>query len=156
MRDWTGLALAVIGAWLLWSGLAHRRRALAAKGSALPGETGVATHPSLAFVGDVFPRLVGGTLVFFGVKATLMYLALDAGRHVSPLDLGGLLFLLASYGAWLVIKTRHREAPTVGDRGGAWLHVVEGAGAPGDAPGAGGRARVRGVAARVAEQGQAA
>jgi hypothetical protein len=160
VRHWTGLALAALGAWLLWSGLAHRRRVLAAGRAAAPGDgTPAPTHPSLAFVGDFFPGLVGVMLVFFGVKATLMYLVLDAGRLFSPIDLGGLLFLLASYGAWLVLRTRYRAgaAPAAGGRSeGARLHVVEHAGPPGDAPGAGGRAGPRGLAARVPAEGRAA
>ena len=138
MRGWTGLVLFAIGAWLAYSGLAQRGRVLAARREAVArGETAEATplSPSLAMMGEIFPPIIITVLVLVGVKMSLVYLMVGAANRLFSLfDLAGFLFLLASYGTWIVCTTKFRElkgieAPATAARqaGVVSLHGNEGA-----------------------------
>lgn len=149
MRYAFGGLLFAFGAWLLWS--AHQRRQrVPARRILTPAEitASASGHPSLAVLGDVMPSIMVGFLVYGGLKATLLFFAVGAGRWLSLFDLAGLLFLLASYGIWLVIMTRHRVAPAAGANGRR-DHEQELVVPGGDADHAGTGARVRDLAAEV-------
>ncbi len=64
---------------------------------------------SLAVFGAILRPLILCALGYFAVKVTMAYLLLDGGRYFSLFDLGGLLFLLAAYAAWLELQTRYRK-----------------------------------------------
>lgn len=110
MRYAIGGLLFAFGAWLLWS-VHQRRRRVPARCAPTSAEVPASAsgHPSLAVLGEVMPPIIIGLLVYGGLKATLLFFAFGAGRWLSLFDLAGLLFLLASYGIWLVIMTRHRR-----------------------------------------------
>lgn len=105
MKHWFGLAFALGGAWLLYAGLAHRARVLAARSRL---DAPHAPESRLAAFGSILRPLVIAGVVVFGAKATLVYAMVDGGAIFSVVDLAGLWLLLASYAAWLVLKTSHR------------------------------------------------
>ena len=113
MRNWTGAITAVLGAWLFYSALAHRRRVLAARRrDAIFGELGGSRpfdRPLATFGAILRPIIIFG-LGYFALKVTLVYFLLGAGRFLSLFDLVGVIFLLAAYGTWLVLQTSYREA----------------------------------------------
>jgi hypothetical protein len=125
MRNWTGAALLSFAAWLLYSGLAHHKRILAARRDAvLASDPGQATtgNGSLARFGGILRPLIIIGLGYLALKVTLAYVLLDAGRVLSLFDLAGFLLLLTAYGIWLILNTTYREAtvPIAGVvRGGA-------------------------------------
>jgi hypothetical protein len=145
---------------------AARQRA-AARGEPDPTQ---AIHPSLAMLGDIFPPIIIALLAFAGIKAALAWLVLDGGRYLSLLDLGGVLLVLAAYGAWLVLKTRYREvnrpAPVAVATREAFapshelersrLHVAGSDHRAGVAPGPGRGPGVRDLAAGLAAPGREA
>jgi hypothetical protein len=114
MRNWTGAGLLVIAAWLLSSGLAHRRRVLVARRrSAIFDEPG-ASRPldgQLATFGAIVRPIIILGLGYFALKVTVVYVLLDGSRFFSLFDLAGLLIFLAAYAAWLFLKTSYRETP---------------------------------------------
>jgi hypothetical protein len=118
-------------------------------------------------LGDIVPPLVVTALVFVAIKMSFAYVVLDGGRYFSLLDLGGFLFLLAAYGAWLVLNTRYREltgavAPATlheapeSQRGTVNRHELGSARAAGDAPGSWGRAGLRDHGTEIPRQDTAA
>jgi hypothetical protein len=109
MRNWTGAALFAIGAWLIFSALAQRGRVLTTRRKSEAQEV-IPTNSSLIALGDIFRPLVIIGLIYFAVKVTLAYVLLDGNRIFSLFDLSGLLFLLAAYAIWLIVKTKYREA----------------------------------------------
>lgn len=131
MAYWTGLVCVSLGAWLIHAGLAHRRRVLALRAQFADWAAQPATDPrSLGVFGEIMRPIILFALAYLGVKTTLAYWWLDAGRYLSLFDLGAFLFLLAAYGAWLVLKTRHplparaatvAETPTPADN----VHLLQ-------------------------------
>jgi hypothetical protein len=109
MRNWTGAALFAIGAWLVYSALAHRRRIVADLRHGGPRQA-ITANSSLTALGDIFRPLVIIGVVYFAIKVTLAYILLDGDRIFSLFDLSGLLCLLAAYAVWLTVKTKYREA----------------------------------------------
>ncbi len=106
MRYVVGLVFFAFGTALLFSALARRRRVIAAGPGAQPP-----LHPSLRTLADTMPPLIVLALGIVGAKMALAFVVADATRHLSYLDLGGFLFLLAAYGTWVVIRSRYREVP---------------------------------------------
>ncbi len=114
MQNLIGPPLFLAGAVLMWRAISRRNRIIgqveALQRAGLP-DPRATLHPSLAIIGDVVPPLMIGGLVIIGLKLTLAYALLGAYDVVSPFDLAGLLFLIAGYGTWLVLKTRYRSMP---------------------------------------------
>jgi multisubunit Na+/H+ antiporter MnhC subunit len=104
MRYIVGLVFFAAGAWLMWSALARRKRAIAAGPEAQPE-----INRSLQIMGDALPPIIVVALVIIGAKMALAFVITDAGRYLSVLDLAGFLFLLAGYGTSVVLRTRYRE-----------------------------------------------
>lgn len=122
MAYWTGFACALLGAWLIGAGLAHRRRMQALR-ARLGDAAGPATDPrSLGVFGEIVRPIILCALAYLAVKTALAFYWLDAGRYLSLFDLAGFLFLLVAYGTWLTLKTKHPlparatgKAPTAAD-----------------------------------------
>lgn len=167
MRYWIGLMFFAGGGWLAYAGLAHRARILAARSGR--AEAPAAETPMFV-MGEIARPIILGLLAFAGLKTSFAYWAFGGGRVLSLFDLGGFLFLLAAYGAWLTLTMRYREAAVVvapaapaavpavaqGDEGGPARDVVGHADPDRDDPHSRNRARVRGQRARVAAESEAA
>lgn len=116
MRHLIGLLLLAVGVALIRVAITRRdrilaqERALAAAG--LP-DPRAGLHPSLAAIGDIVPPLMIGGVGVIAFKLVLAYVMTGAERWFSLIDLGGFLFLLAAWSAWLVLKTRYRAFPPV-------------------------------------------
>jgi hypothetical protein len=108
MAYWSGAVLFAIGAWLIHAGLAHRRRVLALRAAAADPDEAGADPRSLGVLGEIMRPIILFALAYLGVKATLAFWWLDAGRYLSLFDLAGFLSLLAGYGGWVVMKTKYR------------------------------------------------
>lgn len=84
MHNWIGAATAALGGWLIYSGLAHRRRVLAARrAAAIFGKPDAAPphHQSLAIFGDIMRPIIICALGYFALKVGLAY-ALLGGQPV--------------------------------------------------------------------------
>lgn len=104
MHDWLGAGLIALGVGLLVSGVMKRQAKLRAVGP--PPDI----RPEFAAMGEIMRPIILFALGFVALKMTLFYVALGGQRYLSPLDFGGILFVLAAYGIWLVLATK-RPAP---------------------------------------------
>jgi hypothetical protein len=107
-----GLACIALGAWQLWGAIERRRQV--ASGALVLREPGTTTSPasaSLNMMGEIFPPIILFVLVIFGLKATALYFVLGGHQYFTFFDLAGLLFLLGSYGFWVVTMTKYRVMP---------------------------------------------
>lgn len=108
MRHVMGAVMFAGAAWLAWSALDRRRRALA---EARAGETAPALHPSLALMADIGPPLIIAGLVIAGGQVVLAFWLTSGGGGVFSLfDLAGFVALLVAYGFWVKVKGRYRLA----------------------------------------------
>ena len=92
MAGLAGLAMFALGAWLIAAALVRHRR-----GRVAP------VRAELAGFGAMMRSVIVGALVLVGVKVGLMYLAFGGDGLFSGVNLAGLEFLLASYGAWVFV-----------------------------------------------------
>lgn len=95
MHNWIGAMTAVLGAWLIYSGLAHRRRVLAARRpAAIFGEPDAAPphDRSLAIFGDIMRPMIICALGYFALKASLAYVLLGGSRFSRRLTWLGCCF----------------------------------------------------------------
>ncbi|MBV9077482.1 MAG: hypothetical protein JO048_08355 [Methylobacteriaceae bacterium] len=98
-----GAVLLAVAAAFLAAGLRARRRKRV-------------VSPRLAAVGEFMRPLAWIVAGYVGLKATLIWVAFDAGTVFSALDLAGFLAFLASYAAWIGLRTRAATiAPAVDD-----------------------------------------
>lgn len=112
MRNVTGLALSVFGAWLAYSAFAHRARVIAARRSgAAPAEGEAPGNPQLSMLGEIMRPIILFALAYLGLKTIFVYVVLEADRWLSLFDLAGFLFLLAAYASWVVVRTKYRTVP---------------------------------------------
>ncbi|MBX9608631.1 MAG: hypothetical protein K2Y51_20600 [Gammaproteobacteria bacterium] len=103
MRHLIGLVLCSYGLWLLYGALRHRRTHALAPASG-----------QLAILADIMPPLVIMGIGVAALEVVLAYAVVGQSRHFSLFDLIGVLFVLASYGAWILVKTRYRGSPDAG------------------------------------------
>lgn len=148
-----GIPFFAFGGWLMWSALERRRKVgMTVAEARAAGLAPPARNPSLELMGDALPPLIIFVLCIFGLKTSLLYFVF-AHNYIAFIDLLGFLFMLGSYGFWLMTMTKYREmrvlAPDTagGARGsdGADVAVAGGVAAP-VGPGDG----VRDLAAEVA------
>ena len=105
-----GAVLLVIAAWLVWSAMDRRRRALAA---AAAGIAPPPLHPSLVLMADLGPSIITFGLVVAGGQVALAFWLTSGGGVFSLFDLAGFIALLVAYGFWVKVKGRYRLAPGV-------------------------------------------
>ncbi len=99
MRHLIGLVLCCYGLWLLYSALRHRRTHALAPASG-----------HLAILADIMPPLIIMGIGIAALEVVLAYAVVGQSHLFSLFDLIGVLFVLASYGAWILVKTRYRGA----------------------------------------------
>ena len=112
LHNWIGALATALGGWLVFSGLAHRRRVLLARRRlTIFADTGALTPSAgqLATFGAIARPIIIGGLGYFVVKLTVAYALFGGNRLMSPFDFAGTVFLLGAYAAWLMLNTSHRE-----------------------------------------------
>ncbi|TPG58532.1 hypothetical protein EAH89_07965 [Roseomonas nepalensis] len=103
-----GAVLFAVAAWLVWSAMDRRRRALAA---ARAGVEPPPLHPSLVLMADLGPSIIIFGLVVAGGQVALAFWLTGGGGVFSLFDLAGFVALLVAYGFWVKVKGRYRLAP---------------------------------------------
>lgn len=113
MANLIGLVLFAYGGWLLYSGLQHRKRFLAAPPAAEDDDN------RLAILAEVMPPLIMLALGIAALEVVLAYVMIGANPYFSLFDLLGVLFAIGSYGVWIRLRTRYRSGaqPTAGGDG---------------------------------------
>lgn len=110
-----GLFGFLISGVLMWNAFAHRKAALAAKElRAQSGAPEPKLHPSLSIMADVAPFFVTLFLIGAGLLFVAAFFALRAEGFFTPVDLAGVLAMLAAYGYWFTIRTQYRKIEDAG------------------------------------------
>ena len=105
MHDWLGIGLIALGFGLLLAAVIKRRNRIHAP---LPAG---GIRPEFAQMGEIVRPLVLFAVGFVALKLSLFYFLLGGERLLTPLAFGGLIFVLATYCAYLVAATmKPREA----------------------------------------------
>lgn len=110
IRNWLGLVLFAIGAWMVTTALQRRNRARAARSEALAQgvRLDIGISQKFALAAAVARPVVYAGLLFTALGVLAFSLGLGESSLLSPLDVGGFLFLLLAYGVWFSINTRYR------------------------------------------------
>ena len=111
-----GLAFIAIGALFVWAGFTHKKRSQAEEARLIAqsrdGKIG-ALHPSLSMLADFAPSLTVFSLGAFALMLTAAFFAVNALKWLSLFDLAGMYAMVAGYGYWMYMKTRHRSVETL-------------------------------------------
>jgi hypothetical protein len=91
MHDWLGIGLIAFGLGLVGAGIAKYRYR-----SRTPLPAG-AIRPEFASMGEIVRPMVLFCVGFVALKMSLFYFVLGGNNLLTPLDFGGLLFVLAAY-----------------------------------------------------------
>ena len=115
IRNVAGVVLFAIGAWVLFSAMRRRNRAVAAwRDAQAKGEhIDVYTSKKFALTSSIARPIVLVMLLMAALEVAGSYLAMGGSRLFSVLDLAGFLFVLAAYGVWFTISTRYRVVAPV-------------------------------------------
>ena len=100
MHDWLGMGLIALGLGLLVSGIMKRRTRM--RNVLRPG----AIRPEFAAMGEIVRPMIMFFVGVFALKMALFYFVLGGQRYLTPLDFAGILFVLATYVAWLLMATK--------------------------------------------------
>jgi len=113
MRYWTGLALVICGALMLYAAFVRRKKVLAAWReigifSAQEGSEGSwPTLSTMAVFGEMMRPIILFVLVLLGVAIAALFVMFDGGTTFSYVDLAGVIFLLAAYATWFALHTKY-------------------------------------------------
>lgn len=100
MHDWLGVGLIALGLGLIGHGFMKRQAKLR---NPLPAGS---IRPEFAAMGEIVRPLILFFVGVFALKMSLFYFVLGGQRFLTPLEYGGILFVLASYSGWLVLATK--------------------------------------------------
>lgn len=115
MAYFVGLTFLALGLILVWSGYTHKKASLAeaARIRAEHGEARPADlHPSLSMLVDFAPPLTIFSLFLIAGGLTIAFFAVNAQRHITLFDLGGMHAAIAGYGYWVAMKAKYRSVET--------------------------------------------
>ena len=109
MAYYTGAIAFVLGIFLIFWSLRHRKLVIAARERAEANGGAGEVHPSWSAMGS-------GMLPFFALYGAFAALLLiggffltDLGTNLSIVDLIGLLVLVIAYSVWMVIRTHYTK-----------------------------------------------
>lgn len=110
-----GAILFLLGGLFFMSGFTHRRKSLAEEARRKhenPDAKPVEMHPSLSMLVDFAPFLTVVSLLILTAMITVTFFAVNALRWFSLFDLAGVYAMIAGYGYWMSMKTKHRSVET--------------------------------------------
>ena len=107
MHDWLGIGLIAFGLGLMVTGFVKRRNRIR---KPLPAG---AIRPEFAAMGEMVRPLILFAVGIFAVTMSLFYFVLGGERFLTPVDFGGILFVLAAYAGYLVAATTQRPIQAV-------------------------------------------
>lgn len=100
MHDWLGMGLFALGLGLIGSAIMKRQSKLR---NPIPAGQ---IRPEFAAMGEIVRPLILFAVAIFAGKMALFYFVFGGQKYLTPLDFGGLMFVLAAYVGWLIVATR--------------------------------------------------
>jgi hypothetical protein len=100
MTDWMGMGLIAFGLGLIGHGIMKRQARLR---SPLPAGS---IRPEYAAMGEIVRPMILFFVGLFAFKMSLFYFLLNGQRFLTPLEFGGVLFVLAAYSGWLILAMK--------------------------------------------------
>ncbi len=102
MHGWLGLGLIPVGLGMVVAAFMKRRSRMSITSPA--GQI----RPEFAAMGEIMRPVILFIVGIFAVKMALLYFVFGGQRFLTPLDFGGILFVLAAYAVYLVVATSKR------------------------------------------------
>ncbi len=109
MHGWLGIALIALGFSLIGFGVVKRRQR--ARTVHPPGSI----RPEFAGMSGIVRPMLLWVIGFFAVETCLHYFMLGGSALMAPLDFAGILFLLASFAAYVVLAITRPVQSAAGD-----------------------------------------
>lgn len=107
MKYYLGAVCLLIGAWLVYQALAHRRAVIGARERAAAQNREQKIHQHLEGLRlGLAPLYVMGIL-FMGTVLAAIWFVVDRERVFSVLDILGFLMVLAAYAFWMAVRIQY-------------------------------------------------
>lgn len=107
MKYYLGAVCLLMGAWLVYQALAHRRAVIGARERAAAQNREQKIHQHLDGMRlGLAPLYVMGIL-FTGVVLAAIWFVVDRERVFSVLDILGFLMVLAAYAFWMAVRIQY-------------------------------------------------
>ena len=109
MRYYVGAVCLLLGIWLIYSAVTHRKLVISARERAAANGREQEVDPGLAAMGTAmlpFYALYGG---FASLLAIGGFFLSDLSQYVSIVDLLGVLVLIAGYCVWMIIRAAYSK-----------------------------------------------
>ncbi|WP_295542320.1 hypothetical protein [uncultured Thiohalocapsa sp.] len=109
MRYYLGAVCLIIGVWLIYMAINHRKKVLAARERAAVSGKAQQIDPALASMGTAMLPFYA----MYGAFASLLlvggYFLSDLKLYLSVVDLFGLIVLVVGYSVFMVMKTAYSK-----------------------------------------------
>jgi len=109
MRYYLGAVCLLIGAWLIYAAINHRKRVIAARERAAADGNEQQIDPALSAMGTAMMPFYA----MYGAFASLLlvggYFLSDMSQYISIVDLAGLVVLAIAYSVWMVMRSAYSK-----------------------------------------------
>jgi hypothetical protein len=107
MRYYLGVVCLVIGAWLIYAAINHRKAVIAARERAVANGKAQNIDPALASMGTAMLPFYAMYGAFVSLLVIGGYFLSDLKLYLSIVDLAGLVVLVVGYSVFMVMKTAY-------------------------------------------------
>jgi hypothetical protein len=104
MHGWLGMAMIPIGVGMAVAAFMKRRSRMSTVSPA--GQI----RPEFAAMGEIMRPLVLTVVGIFAAEMILLYFVFGGRQFLTPLDFGGIMFVLAAYTGYLLAATKKQLA----------------------------------------------
>ncbi|MCG6897180.1 MAG: hypothetical protein LJE61_13120 [Thiocapsa sp.] len=107
MKYYLGAVCVLIGAWLVYQALTHRRTVVAARARAAAENREQHIHQHLQAMRMGLAPLYVLAILFTGVVLAAIWFVVDQERVFSILDIAGFLLVLMAYAFWMSVRIQY-------------------------------------------------
>lgn len=107
MKYYLGAMFIILGAWLIYQALTHRRAVIRARERASAEHREQHLHQYLEAMRLGLAPIYVLSILIIGFALAAVWLVVDQERVFSILDIGGFLFVLMAYAFWMSVRVQY-------------------------------------------------
>lgn len=117
MKYYLGALCLLLGVWLVYQALTHRRAVIAARAQAAAESREPRMHQHLEAMRLGLAPLYILSMLFAGIVLSAIWFVVDRERVFSILDIAGFLAVLMAYAFWMTIRLQYSMLGLRSERG---------------------------------------
>jgi hypothetical protein len=107
MKYYLGIVCILLGAWLVYKALAHRRAVMSARARAAAENREQKIHQHLEGMRLGLAPIYVLAILFSGIVLAAIWVVVDQERVFSILDIAGFLMVLLAYAFWMSVRIQY-------------------------------------------------